>query len=83
MPKEVRGTLFEPFISNKGQRGTGLGLAVTRKIVEQHGGSILVDDSVSPGAALVIRIPTDHADDDSDRTRAPQAIPEADLDIEF
>src|SRR5690606_19344458 len=39
MPPEVRERIFEPFFSTK-ERGTGLGLAVSRQIVQAHGGSI-------------------------------------------
>jgi two-component system NtrC family sensor kinase len=50
--------LFEPFFSTKGNRGTGLGLAVTWGIVESHGGSIDVRTALGQGTTFSIRIPT-------------------------
>jgi signal transduction histidine kinase len=49
--------IFQPFWSTKGQRGTGLGLAVTRKIVEEHNGSIDVISKVGQGTTFRIRLP--------------------------
>ena len=49
--------LFEPFFSTKGNRGTGLGLAVTWGIVESHGGSIDVQTEPGKGTCFSIRIP--------------------------
>lgn len=49
--------LFEPFFSTKGNRGTGLGLAVTWGIVESHGGSIDVQTELGKGTTFSIRIP--------------------------
>jgi signal transduction histidine kinase len=40
MTKEVQDKLFERFFSTKGGKGTGLGLLVTRKIIDEHGGTI-------------------------------------------
>jgi two-component system, NtrC family, sensor kinase len=49
--------IFEPFFSTKGQRGTGLGLAVTRKIVEEHLGEIQVISKVGQGTIFRIKLP--------------------------
>jgi two-component system NtrC family sensor kinase len=49
--------LFEPFFSTKGNRGTGLGLAVTWGIVESHGGSIDVQTELGKGTTFSVRIP--------------------------
>lgn len=44
--------IFEPFFSTKGEKGTGVGLWVTRGIVERHHGSIRVRSSTRPGRAF-------------------------------
>jgi signal transduction histidine kinase len=55
-PEKMR-ELFRPFVSTKGASGTGLGLAVSRKIVREHGGEILVDSEVGKGSTFTIRLP--------------------------
>ena len=52
--EESRKRLFEPFHSTKGQRGTGLGLVVTKKIIEEHGGSIRVTSGRDSGTTFKI-----------------------------
>jgi signal transduction histidine kinase/pSer/pThr/pTyr-binding forkhead associated (FHA) protein len=49
--------IFEPFKSGKGQGGTGLGLAVARKIVREHHGRIVVDSTPGEGTTFRIRLP--------------------------
>lgn len=56
-PPELLGTLFEPYVTTK-SKGTGLGLAVVKKIVEEHGGMIVAENS-DEGACVVIRLPLD------------------------
>ena len=57
MPAEVLAQIFEPFFSTKGDQGNGLGLVVTKRIVEQHRGTIGVRSSVRPGrSGTTIRI---------------------------
>ena len=62
--------IFEPFFSTKGQRGTGLGLAVTKKIVEEHGGSIQVISKVNQGTTFRLRFPLSQAPS-ADQTHGP------------
>ncbi|MFO0827850.1 MAG: ATP-binding protein [Phycisphaerales bacterium] len=83
IPESQRSRLFEPFVSTKGQRGTGLGLAVSRKLVAQHGGTIEVISSDARGTIIAMRLPDSGPPDDADRTRGPQAIDESDLGIRF
>jgi len=50
VPPEIRATLFEPFVTARKKGGTGLGLAVSRRFVEDHGGTIeLVADPPAGG----------------------------------
>jgi signal transduction histidine kinase len=74
IPESIRQRLFEPFVSSKGQRGTGLGLAVARKIAERHGGSLEVASSSAAGTEFVLRLPSAHEHDDPGETRAPRGI---------
>jgi len=70
--------IFHAFTSTKGQRGTGLGLAVTRKIVQEHGGRIELAPQVpGKGTTFVITLPSDYAGMDSGDTRLPRAISSA------
>jgi signal transduction histidine kinase len=51
-----RERVFEPFFSTK-TKGTGLGMAIARRIVEAHGGTITVAVNDSPGAAIRVMLP--------------------------
>jgi len=49
IPPEVRKNLFAPFFTTKGESGTGLGLWVTRGIIEKHEGTIHFTSTLRPG----------------------------------
>jgi signal transduction histidine kinase len=57
IPPEIRKTMFEPFISTKGEKGTGLGLWIVKGIVENHGGRIQVRSSIGKGTIFKIIFP--------------------------
>ena len=56
VPVASRATLFKPFATTK-RKGNGLGLAICRKIVEEHAGTIVLDPDHTAGARFVIRLP--------------------------
>lgn len=55
--EEHQRRLFQPFYSTKGLRGTGLGLVVTKKIVDEHGGAIHVESTRGEGTSFTIELP--------------------------
>lgn len=61
IPEPMMRHVFELFHSTKGNRGTGLGLAVARKIVEEHDGTISVESAQGKGTTFTVRLPTDQA----------------------
>ena len=60
--------IFEPFKSGKGQGGTGLGLAVARKVIREHHGRIVVDSTPGEGTSFRIRLPVQDISRMSDET---------------
>ncbi|HUT23488.1 MAG TPA: ATP-binding protein [Sumerlaeia bacterium] len=70
IPKEIAAKIFEPFFSTKGSQGTGLGLAVARKLAEEHGGQLLLDSEVGKGSAFRIILPI-HAPEPQDEPTGP------------
>lgn len=63
---ELRDELFKPFFSKNKSGGTGLGLAVTYKIIQEHKGDVLVDQSPLGGARFTIRLPFRESPPDGD-----------------
>ena len=57
MDDEVKAKLFASFFSTKGAKGTGLGLLVTRKLIEEHNGSIGVSSTQGEGTTVTFRLP--------------------------
>lgn len=83
IPEAVRARLFEPFVSSKGQRGTGLGLAVARKIAERHGGRLEVIETLSTGATFALTLPASQDGADPDETRSPRPMRPSELSWRF
>lgn len=61
MPREVKRKLFNKFFSTKGSKGTGLGLVIARKVVEEHRGTLHVESALGKGTAFTIEIPVEAA----------------------
>ncbi|MBU1163271.1 MAG: PAS domain S-box protein, partial [Proteobacteria bacterium] len=57
MSEEVRRQIFTSFFSTKGSKGTGLGLLITQKIVQEHGGTIKVKSEVGLGTSFELKFP--------------------------
>ncbi len=55
--RKVRDHMFEDFFSSKGDKGTGLGLMVTQKIVREHGGTITFRSRPRQGTTFIVTFP--------------------------
>ncbi len=71
IPASMRDKVFEPFKSSKGHGGTGLGMAVARKIVHEHGGEIEMADPAEGGAEFRVNIPLSPATKSKGDTQGP------------
>jgi len=59
-PEELMARIFEPYVTTK-PRGTGLGLAIVKKIVDEHHGSIAIENRPSRGACVSVLLPLSQA----------------------
>lgn len=57
IPEENLEKIFEPFFTTDKKKGTGIGLAITKKIIESHSGKIYVESKVGSGATFTIELP--------------------------
>lgn len=57
IPRDVRNNIFEPFVSTKGEKGTGLGLWIVKGIVENHSGRIQVRSTAEKGTIFKLMFP--------------------------
>ena len=60
IPQPIVETIFAPFVSYGKENGTGLGLAVARKMVQDHGGNICVERTGHEGTVFLLTIPIGH-----------------------
>lgn len=62
VPEQTQGKLFEPFVTTKGESGTGLGLWISKGIVTKHGGEIFLQSSTAEadhGTTVSVFLPTE------------------------
>ena len=60
IPPEILSQIFEPFLTTKETgKGVGLGLAVSRNIIERHGGTIEVQSEFGKGTTFTVKLPVD------------------------
>jgi K+-sensing histidine kinase KdpD len=57
IPPEIISKVFEPFVTHGKKHGTGLGMAIVKKIVDDHNGKIEIDSKLGSGTTVRIRIP--------------------------
>lgn len=74
IPADEQESIFGVFSSNKGSRGTGLGLAVSRKVLREHDGEITVHSAPGNGAVFNIEWPAVTAKEQTERIRSGSSI---------
>ncbi len=77
IPKQIRERVFDAFYSTKGHGGTGLGLAVAKKIIDEHVGKIEIDSAADRGTVVRIILPANSQQAlDSNGTHGPALLPQ-------
>jgi signal transduction histidine kinase len=56
IPASVRRTLFDPFVTAGKPNGTGLGLTLARRIAEEHGGSVCLEESIQESTVFTLSL---------------------------
>jgi len=75
IPPERQKLVFEPFHSTKGTKGTGLGLAVTRRIVDEHRGRLGLESAQGKGTTFRVVLPADSGELADPSKTAHSAVP--------
>ncbi|HEV2101703.1 MAG TPA: HAMP domain-containing sensor histidine kinase [Candidatus Acidoferrum sp.] len=57
IPSSIRDSLFDPFVSSGKPNGTGLGLAIVSKIVQDHSGTVSIEQTSESGTTVLVRLP--------------------------
>jgi signal transduction histidine kinase len=57
IPSGIRDSLFDPFVSSGKPNGTGLGLAIVSKIVQDHSGTVSIEQTSESGTTVLVRLP--------------------------
>lgn len=79
IPSAIQATLFEPFVTYGKVNGTGLGMAIAKRIVDAHGGEISFDAGRSVGTEFRIRLP--RVLNDQARSKKPAHVFAADANL--
>ena len=69
IPESIRGKLFEPFVSYGKENGTGLGLTVVQKIVQDHGGDVTVEKTSTEGTVFRLLLPLTSSSESTSENR--------------
>ncbi len=73
VPEKIRGQLFEPFISHGKENGTGLGLTVVQKIIQDHGGDVIVEKTSAEGTVFRLMLPLISSSESGQEPKPPRA----------
>jgi signal transduction histidine kinase len=74
IPDSIRHSLFDPFVSWGKPNGTGMGLAIVNRIIQDHGGSVCVETTSASGTTFLLKFPRSLAGLDADGQLA--AVPD-------
>ncbi|HUW60652.1 MAG TPA: ATP-binding protein [Candidatus Bathyarchaeia archaeon] len=79
LPEEYRAHMFEPFFTTRrDEGGIGLGLCLSRRVVELHRGQLTLDESVSPGTCFLISLPAaEHLQLPDEPVKPPEPAPKS------
>ncbi|HVN48821.1 MAG TPA: ATP-binding protein [Bacteroidota bacterium] len=57
MPEEVKNRIFEPFMTYGKKHGTGLGMSIVKKVIDDHNGKIEIESEMGKGTTITIKLP--------------------------